>query len=356
MNIVNSVKNTILDNVKRKTFSQEEKKAICQKVKDLIDLGMTTKKALEIIAKEYEIATCTIQYWDREYRIFSSESKVKQDWTEEEKKAICQKVKDLINLGVTIKKAKEIVAKEYDLHPDTIKVWDREYRIFSSKSEVKQYWTEEEKKAICQKVKDLINSGVTTKKALEIVAKEYKIATGTIQCWDREYRIFSSGFDGNTWTEQEKRDICYIVKARMEATDRSAMPVIAEVLAEINKRDVLKQYYDFRNEEHLVYNWNREFKYIFKTKNIGSVSKYPDNKKREILEEVNEGKKIEDVAKNHNLSVATLRRWNKRLKVYKTRKQMLDEGTQKLEQKIEMEIKVQKTNIDMVSNKQNDGR
>ena len=34
----------------------------------------------------------------------------------------------------------------------------------------------------------------------------------------------------------------------------------------------------------------------------------------------------------------------------------MDEATQKLEQKITMEEKVQKTNIDMVSNKQNDGR
>ena len=414
-----------MNNVKRIIFSQEEKKAICQKVKDLIDKeNMSTKDARKKVAKEYKIDPGTITNWDREFRKFSS---AKQDWTDEKRKTICQKVKKLIDTkNMSTKEALDEVAKEYEIHPGTIVTWDQKFRKFSSESEVKldwtdkereaicqqvkdlidtknmwitdalkevankygidrssinrwdqkfrkfssevkQDWTKKEKKAICQKVKDLIDKeNMSTKEALEEVAKEYNLHPETIKVWDREYRIFSSEFDGKNWTEVEKKDICYKVKARMEATGCSAMLAIVDILAEINKRDAIKQYYNFEGEVNQVYNWNRDFKYIFETKGSERcLSKYPDNKKREILEEVNEGKKVKDVAKNYNLSDITLYMWNKRLKVIKTKKQILEEATKKqileeatkkLEQKITMEEKVQKTNIDMVSNKQNDGR
>ena len=66
-----------MNNVKRIIFSQEEKKAICQKVKDLIDKeNMSTKDARKKVAKEYKIDPGTITNWDREFRKFSSESEV----------------------------------------------------------------------------------------------------------------------------------------------------------------------------------------------------------------------------------------------------------------------------------------
>ena len=88
-------------------------------------------------------------------------------------------------------------------------------------------------------------------------------------------------------------------------------------------------------------------------------------KKQEICQEVKNlidiGEDIIDakdkVAKKYNIHTKRIETWNYDLNVYESkRKKIMDEATQKLEQKITMEEKVQKTNIDMVSNKQNDGR
>ena len=141
-----------INNEAKKIFTDNEKEKICWEVKTLIDSGKEKNEAIKEIAKENGIHPHTIVRYDKKYRKFSSE--VKKDWNEDEKETICQKVKNLIDSGEGVLKARKKIAEEYGICPDTISSWDKKYRKFSS--EVKKDWNEDEKITICQKVKDLI--------------------------------------------------------------------------------------------------------------------------------------------------------------------------------------------------------
>ena len=79
-----------MNNVKRKTFSQEEKKAICQEVKNIIDTGKGIVEAEKEVAKKYKISQYTIKEWDAKpgFRFFSTEKKY---WTDEKNKKFARK-------------------------------------------------------------------------------------------------------------------------------------------------------------------------------------------------------------------------------------------------------------------------
>ena len=349
-----------INNEAKKIFTDNEKEKICKKVKALIDSGKEKNEAIKEIAKENGIHPHTIVRYDKKYRKFSSE--VKKDWNEDEKETICQKVKNLIDSGEGVLKARKKIAEEYGICPDTISSWDKKYRKFSS--EVKKDWNEDEQITICQKVKDLIQEkgrklitidgtqtfaikpGITKEEALEIVAEENGIHPNTITRWDKKYRRFSTKFEGKKHTKQEKIDICNAVKYGMEATGKPAMGVIAGILARINGIDVLEQYYLHAGEFNNVYEWNRKLK-IFDTQDRGGVSKYSNDRKREILEEVNnliasgkgKTKAKREVEKTHNLGETTLYNWNKELKVFKSKDEIIKEATKKILAKLEQENK-----------------
>ena len=85
-----------------------------------------------------------------------------------------------------------------------------------------------------------------------------------------------------------------------------------------------------------VLNYNKQFGTIFELQQPRNCKNNSEEIK-EILEKVNEGMTVKDVAKQYNISVGTIYRWNKTYKIFKSIPETRKENAQKLKQKLALE-------------------
>ena len=89
---------------------------------------------------------------------------------------------------------------------------------------------------------------------------------------------------------------------------------------EIEKIDAIKMYYNYVSNINQIYGFNKELGGIFDTRHNETNSHFSDKEKIEILENVNKGKSLKEIAKEYDVSIPTLYRWNVDLKVFESKK------------------------------------
>lgn len=310
------IRNVIISISKEYNISPDEiRKEICREVGALIDKGMTSAEAQEEISKKYKVSTFSLKSWDKEFREFTS---AHRRFSKNEKAEIRQKVIDLVEAGAPVVNATKVVAKEYDVGWQSIRNWDKGSRDFSKET---KHSNSSERQVVVLKLKSLLSEGKKITKALELVGKEFNIYPMTIRRWTETHDVITKYKQAlklekakdvkvskiRRWSKEKKEEICYTVKNIMELLDCNANQAII-YLRTIN--------FDMPGDNRDVYAFNIECNRIFDTRKQGR--KYDDDYREIICEEVTslreEGKSqseaIKIVSENYKIPESQIRKFD----------------------------------------------
>lgn len=273
------------------TLTPEEKKEICIEVKNLKEQGkIPLEEIVKTVAAKHNINVFNIHSWNRKYNIFNI------GFTDDERKQICQEVKELKEKGeMPVKDILESVIKKYGIKDKTtLYQWNNKFHIFSV-----DMLTNDDRRKICEQVRDLqMSTNMKLSDILKEVAEKYNYKSyGDIYVWNKEF-----GYIFEILTDEKRKEICYEVQAISQTSDLK-LPEILKITA--------KKYniQDFHN----IYIWNQKFGYIF---DLYILSK-DDRKKvcEEIKENLKTGQKYKDVieyiSKKYKVQKATVIGWNR---------------------------------------------
>lgn len=166
----------------RKPLSKKEQREVCEFVKNELANGKILKDILSEITETKGISSSEVYSWNKKFgMIFENNS-----FSDEERLCALEMVVEKMLFGILLSVAVNDVAKKFDIDKRTIYKWNREFKIF----ETSKKFSIDEKKVICEEIKDMIIAGAPTSYAVSVYAEDLGVTVKSIYNWNQNFHIF----------------------------------------------------------------------------------------------------------------------------------------------------------------------
>ncbi len=226
----------------RRNLSENEKKFICEMVKNQLDLGQSLDDIFENIKIVMGIYSSQIYSWNKKFGMIFKNNL----FSEDEKIDICERVVERILFGEVLSTAVKDVAYNFGIDKHAIYNWNKSFKIFKTSKK----FSIEDKKNICHDVLNLVDNGFDNGSAVRIVAKDNNVSMKSIYTWNREFNIFQTFGDGRqtVYSDSFKRNVL---------NDISFLGV--------NTTNIKNVALKYNISVSTIYSWNQSLK-VFNTK------------------------------------------------------------------------------------------
>lgn len=220
----------------RRILSSDEKRFVCEMVRDELALGQSLSSILKVINDTMGIKSNEVYKWNKDFNMIFKNNLI----SEEDKIIMCEIVSEKVLFGINLGLAVREVAEHFNIEKHAIYRWNKEFNIFNTMT----IFDDKKKIEVCKKVEADRLSNMDVATSVRNNALRVGVDVHTIYNWNRKFKIF------------KVRD--YDIRTSMYSDEfiSSVLKDFVEVGGgEKNVREIAKKY---SISTTTVYTWRRE--------------------------------------------------------------------------------------------------
>ena len=165
-------------------LSVDEKRFVCEMVRDELALGKSLPSILKEINDTMGIKKNEVYKWNKDFNMIFKNNRI----SEEDKILMCEIVSERVLFGVSLGLAVREVAEHFNIEKHAIYKWNRKFNVFDT-----QVILDDEKKIeACKKVEeDRLSYGDV---AVSVKSNAFKLGVDphTVYNWNRKFKVFKA--------------------------------------------------------------------------------------------------------------------------------------------------------------------
>lgn len=167
-------------------LSVDEKKFVCEMVRDELALGKSLTSILKVISDTMGIRSNEIYKWNKDFNMIFKNNRI----SVEDKILMCEIVSERVLFGISLGLAVREVAEHFNIEKHAIYKWNRKFNVFDT-----QVILDDKKKIeACKKVEaDRLSYGdVAVSCSVKSNALRLGVDPHTVYNWNRKFKLFKA--------------------------------------------------------------------------------------------------------------------------------------------------------------------